>query len=375
MNVKNILITGSEGFVGKNLVLAIKNSYPDIEILKYPRISNENDLEKFIRKSDLIFHLAGSNRPSNIQEFYEINENLTKKICNIIIKTQKKIPIVFTSTIQATKDNDYGKSKLKAESHLLNLKKENDSDVYIYRLTNLFGKWCKPNYNSVVATFCNNIIRDIDIRIDDPKTSIELTYIDDVINEFLDLINENKKLENPIHISNTYKITLEDLASQIRQIKYHRSNHIVDGVGKGFKRALYATYLSYLEPENFLTNLNSNTDERGNFVEMVKTIDSGQFSFFSAYPGVTRGSHFHHTKNEKFLVVSGKAKFRFKNMKNSKDFHEFFVDADNPQIVETIPGWAHDITNIGNSKMLVMLWANEIFDEKNPDTFWESLEK
>lgn len=373
MNVKNILITGSEGFVGKNLKLSIERAFPEINILQFSKLNNEFDLEEYINSSDLIFHLAGSNRPPNVEEFYDVNEKLTQKICNLIIKSQKNIPIIFSSSIQAKENNDYGKSKLAAEKLLLELSKRNNSNVYIYRLTNLFGKWCKPNYNSVVATFCYNIIRDIDIRVDDPKTIIELTYIDDVIDEFLNIISSSQKMEYPIYISKTYKISLEELVTLIKDIKSNRNEHIVDGVGKGFRRALYATYLSYLNPKHFISNLKTNNDERGNFVEMVKTIDSGQVSFFSAYPGVTRGSHFHHTKNEKFLVIAGNAKFRFKNMNNKEEYYEFIVDGNNPQVIETIPGWAHDITNIGESTMLVMLWANEIFDEKSPDTFWEEL--
>ena len=199
---------------------------------------------------------------------------------------------------------------------------------------------------------------------------MRLTYIDDVVDEFISLLHSNKKIDNPIYIDKYYEITVGELASKITQIKNDRHNHLVRDVGDGFTRALYATYLSYLEPNDFISNITSNRDDRGNFVEMVKTEKSGQFSFFSAHPGVTRGSHYHHTKNEKFLVVSGKAKFSFMHM-ITKDYHELIVESENPQIVETIPGWAHDITNIGKKEMLVMLWANEIFDKEKPDTFWE----
>lgn len=368
--IKNILITGSDGFIGKNLSLALEHKFPNIDIYKLNRHNSIDDLKLNLEKIDFIYHLAGSNRPHNKNEFENINNKFTNKLCSIIEESNKRIPIVFSSSTQASDKNEYGISKLKAEISLQDYAKKNETQVYIYRLNNIFGKWSKPNYNSVVATFCNNISKGLDIQINDSESQLRLTYIDDVVDEFISLLENNKKIDNPIYIDKYYEITVGELASQITQIKHDRQNHLVRDVGDGFTRALYATYLSYLEPNDFISNIKSNIDDRGNFVEMVKTEKSGQFSFFSAHPGVTRGSHYHHTKNEKFLVISGKAKFSFMHM-ITKDYHELIVESENPQIVETIPGWAHDITNVGKKEMLVMLWANEIFDKEKPDTFWE----
>ena len=372
--IQNILVTGSQGFIGKNLCLGITRAYPDVKLLHYTNEHSLDDLNDLVGRSDLIFHLAGANRPLNTKDFYDVNAGLTKSLCEALLVSKKKIPIVFTSTTQASEDNDYGKSKLSAEKYLGAFSDKNNSKVFIYRLNNIFGKWCKPNYNSVVATFCHNIIRGLDIKINDPEGKLNLTYIDDVVNEFIGLIKNQSDVKNPIYLSNHYSTTVGALAFDINAIKEGRKNHYVEDVGIGYKRALYATYLSYLEPSEFISTLKSNHDERGNFVEMIKTEKSGQVSFFSAHPGITRGAHFHHTKNEKFLVISGKAKFRFKNMSN-EECYEFDVESNNPQIVESIPGWAHDITNTGDSDLLVMLWANEIYNQEKPDTFWEDPHK
>ena len=368
--IKDILITGSDGFLGKNLCLAIEREYNDVNVIRYNRNNERADLEIAIKKADLIFHLAGVNRPENRNDFTSVNTQLTEDICNIHKSNNKTSPIIFSSTSQVSENNDYGKSKLKAEAVLLNHSKENKSKVYIFRLNNVFGKWCKPNYNSVVATFCHNISKGLDIKINDPESPLKLNYIDDVIDEFLQLILIQPDLSNPIQIEKCYITSVGKLAEDIKKIKLDRESHIVGDVGIGFDRALYATYLSYVRPDKFVSDLKSNRDERGNFIEMVKTKKSGQISFFSARPGVTRGAHFHHTKNEKFFVLTGKAIFKFKNM-NNNEYYEVVVNSTKPQIVETIPGWAHDITNIGDTDMLVMLWANEVFDEKKPDTFWE----
>ena len=372
--IKDILITGSDGFLGKNLSLAIEREYGDVNIICYNRDNNRVDLEIALKKADLIFHLAGVNRAENLEDFFSVNTQLTENICNILMSNKKTTPIIFSSTSQVSENNDYGRSKLNAESVLLNHSKENKSKVYIFRLNNVFGKWCKPNYNSVVATFCHNIGKGLDIKINDPESHLKLNYIDDVIDEFLKLITIQPDLLNPIQIEKCYVTSVGKLAADLKKIKLDRESHIVGDVGIGFDRALYATYLSYIEPDDFVSDLKSNHDDRGNFVEMVKTKKSGQVSFFSARPGVTRGAHFHHTKNEKFFVLTGKAIFKFKSMKNN-EYYEVVVDSAKPQIVETIPGWAHDITNIGNTDVLVMLWANEIFNEKKPDTFWEEPKK
>lgn len=253
-----------------------------------------------------------------------------------------------------------------AEEALLVLSRETGTPTYIYRLPNVFGKWCKPNYNSAVATFCYNVAHDLPIKINDPSSLIPLVYVDDVITDFLRVMDQR-----PEHgyrdVSPVYDITVGELARQLYEFKDSRTSLTMVPVGKGLIRALYSTYISYFTPEQFTYPLVKHEDARGVFVEMLKTHDSGQFSFFTAHPGVTRGGHYHHTKTEKFLVVKGAARFCFRHVE-SDEVYELNVSADNPEVVETIPGWSHDITNIGQDEMIVMLWANEVFDRQRPDT-------
>jgi len=275
--------------------------------------------------------------------------------------------VVFTSSIQAEAGNDYGVCKKAAEETLIRLNVATHAPVYLYRLPNIFGKWAKPNYNSVVATFCHNLSQDLAIRIDDPNKIITLTYIDDLIDEFIHILKNPKEgLFRPA-VKPVYSITVGKLADQIEAFKRSRSTLITEAVGIGLERALYATYLSYLKPDQFSYEVPAYRDPRGHFVEMLKTRDAGQFSFFTAHPGVTRGGHYHHTKSEKFLVLQGKARYKFRHIISNETF-ELIVDANLPRIVETIPGWSHDITNIGENELIVMLWASEAFDRLRPDT-------
>jgi UDP-2-acetamido-2,6-beta-L-arabino-hexul-4-ose reductase len=241
-------------------------------------------------------------------------------------------------------------------------------------LPNVFGKWCKPNYNSAVATFCHNIANNIPVQVNDPSSMIRLVYIDDVISDFCSKIENHRanKSASPAEIKPIYQITVGELQDQLLAFKESKSNHIIENVGNGLIRALYSTYISYFKPEQFSYSLVKHEDPRGVFVEMLKTKDSGQFSFFSAHPGITRGGHYHHSKNEKFLVVKGSAKFGFRNIVTD-EYSELLTSGDEPQVVETVPGWSHDITNIGDDEMFVMLWANEIFDPENPDTIYHKV--
>ena len=265
-------------------------------------------------------------------------------------------------------NNLYGQSKLAAEETLKNLSITNGNKILIYRLPGVFGKWCKPNYNSVVATFCNNIANDLSITINSPNTNLKLVYIDDVIESFLSNLNQfHDKNVNDIKVNPEHQITLKDLADKIEAFKYSRTSLKSDRVGEGFIRALYATYLSYLPHSKFSYEIPVHGDERGVFVEMLKTPDTGQFSFFTAHPGITRGGHYHDTKNEKFLVINGMACFKFRHMITNETI-TIETSGKFPKIVETIPGWAHDITNIGDDEMFVALWANEVFDHDRPDT-------
>ncbi|HEB56704.1 MAG TPA: SDR family oxidoreductase [Gammaproteobacteria bacterium] len=361
-----VLITGANGFIGKNLVVRL-NEIKDIDVVKFSRKNSMSELASMCSEIDFVVHLAGVNRPKNDSEFTAGNETLTNILCDALSMTGRKIPVIYSSSIQADQNNPYGQSKLSSEQTIAAYSVSTGSKSYIYRLPNVFGKWCKPNYNSVVATFCHNIANDLDIQINDPNVSLNLVYIDDVVEEFMSVLTKRKKSEKA-EISPVYSIKLGKLAEQIRAFRDSRKYLNIDRVGLGLTRCLYATYLSYQKPENFSCNLIKNSDKRGSFVEVLKTVDSGQFSYFTSKPGETRGEHYHHTKNEKFLVVSGKAKFRFRNIITNEDYTVHTSD-EKPQIVETIPGWAHDITNIGQSEMVVLLWANEIFDKENPDTY------
>tara|TARA_B110000211_G_scaffold185328_1_gene210277 strand:- start:2621 stop:3751 length:1131 start_codon:yes stop_codon:yes gene_type:complete len=366
-NVMKILITGSSGFIGKNLVSRISeiNGY---EVLPFVRGESMSRLAHLIEIADAIIHLAGENRPPNISAFEEGNAVFTSVLCDLVSKKNSDAPVIFASSIQALLDNPYGRSKLAAETALENLASTNGNQLYIYRLPGVFGKWCKPNYNSVVATFCHNIASGLDIQISDSEKIIQLAYVDDVVDEFLAALLRTEPSDQKLYdVGSTYDISLGELASQIKGFSESRSSLVLGGVGEGLTRALYATYISFLSPPDFSYPLKEHSDERGIFVEMLKTPDSGQISFFTAKPGITRGGHYHHTKSEKFLVVKGSAKFGFRHILTDER-HSITVTDNQPIIVETVPGWSHDVCNVGSDDLIVMLWANEIFDEHRPDT-------
>lgn len=360
-----VLVTGSDGFVGKNLLVKLAEN--SIDFVCFSRRHAVDDLVSLLTDIDFVFHLAGVNRPQDPNDFDKQNRELTARLCEAIQKTGRAIPVAFTSSIQAAYDNAYGISKKFAEEALIQLNKAIQSPIYLYRLPNVFGKWAKPNYNSVVATFCHNIAQDLPIRIDDPSKIVPLIYIDDLLESFMSMLsNLQYGVSRPV-VKPEYSISVGMLASQIKAFHDSRSALMTEEVGIGLTRALYATYLSSLRPEQFAYVVPAYEDSRGRFVEMLKTKDSGQFSFFTANPGITRGGHYHHTKSEKFLVLQGLARFGFRNILTNETF-ELSVDGLSPKIVETIPGWTHDITNIGENELIVMLWASEAFDRARPDT-------
>ena len=364
--MSKILVTGANGFIGKNLCVTLQRR-TDLEVIKFTRESDVADLPGLVAQVDFIFHLAGVNRPKQEREFFEGNADLTKLIAEAIRASGRKIPVILSSSIQAERMNPYGRSKLQAEMHLLNLYMETENPVYIYRLPNVFGKWCKPNYNSVVATFCHNISHDLPIQINDPSAPLSLVHIGDVVTSFIRVMNDLPKETLHIDVTPVYHTTVGELADQLMQFKKSRETLVTEAVGDGFMRVLYATYISYISPDQFNYPLKKHEDPRGVFVEMLKTKDSGQFSFFTAHPGVTRGGHYHHVKTEKFLVIKGKARFGFRHIVTD-EVREIFTSGDTPEIVETVPGWSHDITNVGDDEMVVMLWANENFNPAKPDT-------
>jgi len=369
-----VLITGANGFVGKSLQLHLAER-KDVEVVGFTRAHDLAQLPALLQGVDFVFHLAGVNRPQDPQEFTTGNVDLTQALCQAVHAVAetggKMVPIVYTSSIQAGRDNPYGRSKRGAEEALRALEHKHQAPVHIFRLPNVFGKWCRPNYNSAVATFCHNIARDLPIQINDPAAPVTLVYVDDVIERFVQLMDGADAAvdaEGFAVVAPQYTTTVGELARQIQAFKDSRGTLMTERVGTGLVRALYATYVSYLPVESFTYTVPQHGDPRGVFVEMLKTPDCGQFSFFTAHPGITRGGHYHHTKTEKFLVIKGQARFKFRHMQTGQT-HELVTSGDKAEIVETVPGWTHDITNIGSDEMVVMLWANEVFDRARPDTF------
>lgn len=373
-----ILITGSEGFIGKNLRLKLEEIGCK-NIIQFNRSNSVDDLESMVADSDIIFHLAGENRPADKNAFERTNVGLTQKLFDSLHKTAKQregdVQIIHISSSQYNQDNEYGRSKKKGEEVIQRMHHLVDGcSSTIFRLPGVFGKWAKPNYNSVVATFCHNIAHGLPIKINEPQRELRLVYIDDVVEALIDAAS--KRETNKLTLQNVpieYKISLVELADKIRQFPKIRSSSVISPVGCGIDRALYSTYLSYIPSDQFKYEINSHHDERGSFVEFLKTSDSGQFSFFSAEKGVTRGGHYHHTKNEKFLVIKGRARFRLRNLITNEKI-ELTVSDKLMEVVDMPPGWTHDITNIGDEILLVMLWANEVFDPAKPDTIHSTLE-
>lgn len=362
-----VLITGANGFIGQNLVAHL-DERSDARVLRFTRDDSVASLPELVAQADFIFHLAGINRPQDPKEFNVGNAELTKVLCEAVKSSGRQIPVLYTSSSQVDLDNPYGRSKHNAEQLLLELQASHGSRVALFRLPNVFGKWTRPYYNSVIATFCHNIARDLPIQINDPDARINLVYIDDVVGHFIGVMDGGLSDKPFAQIQPQYTITIGELAERLYAFRDSRKSLITEPVGTGLVRALYSTYLSYLPPECFAYDLKKYEDPRGVFVEMLKTKDSGQFSFFTALPGVERGGHYHHSKTEKFLVVKGKAHFRFRHIV-SDEFYELFTDDDVPKVVETVPGWTHDITNVGDGEMIVMLWANEVFNREEPDTY------
>jgi len=363
-----ILITGSEGFIAKNLISHLKE-INDIQLYLFSKKDSISILEAYLKEVDFIFHLAGVNRPKETDDFYIGNSGLTKVIVELLIKNNKSTPIVLSSSVQSLLDNDYGKSKKEAENIIIDYSKKTNTPIYIYQLPNVFGKWSKPNYNTVIATWCYNIANNIDIQVNDRSVMLTLVYIDDVINSFISKINSPTVDDYFCKIDITYKKTLGEIEDLLYSFKENRTSLLIGEVGSGFERSLYATYLSFLSTDNFSYKIKGYEDERGTFYEILKTLSSGQFSLSTTAPGVTRGNHYHHTKNEKFLVVKGEAKLEYKHIITGEKI-TYNVSDKNMEIIEMIPGYTHNITNIGNDEMILFLWANEVFDKENPDTYF-----
>lgn len=359
-----IVVTGAGGFIGQNLVLRLAERGHTVTGLRSD--ASGADLLAALRQAELVFHLAGVNRPLNDEEFASGNVDFTRTLCEGLAALRRPVPVVFSSSIQAGLDNAYGRSKRAAEDLLLDYS-ASGAPVRIFRLANVFGKWARPNYNSAVATFCHNTARGLAISVNDPAAPLNLVYVDDVCAAFLTLAEQPFDGGAFAEVEPVYRTTVGEVANTIRAFPHSRTTMMTDRVGVGLTRALYSTYLSYLEPTAFTYDVPRHGDERGLFVEILKTPDCGQFSYFTAGPGVTRGQHYHHTKTEKFLVLTGRARFGFRHMVSGETFY-LETEGGQGRIVETVPGWTHDITNVGEQEMVVMLWASEIFDRAHPDT-------
>lgn len=372
LEVSVILVTGSDGFIGKNLVVALQQ-LKDVQIRKFDIHDSEALLEKYLNEADIVFHLAGVNRPKNEEEFQKGNTVFTKNIVDLLEKMKKKTRIVFSSSIQAKLRNPYGISKKKAEDILLAYAKKNEADVYVYRLPNVFGKWCRPDYNSVVATFCNNIARGEDIAISDNKKKIELVYIDDVVEEFTSLIDSPSRTSSrPRTINRAFKITLGELAKKIRQFKELRKTLIVPDLSDDLTRFLCATYLSYLGKADFSYKPEQKTDQRGMLAELLKSRQFGQIFVSKSNRGVIRGNHYHSTKIEKFCVLQGNAVIKLRHILN-KEVLSYPVSGGLMEIVDIPPGYTHAIENTGDDELVVLFWASSIFDPDKPDTYFQEV--
>ncbi len=393
--MKKVLITGSEGFVGKNLRCALR-LHEDIVLSTCDLHNKPSELPLLLDQADIIVHLAGVNRPQHEDEFRAGNTALTETIVANLRDKGKATPVIMSSSTQAAFNNPYGQSKRAAEEALFAYGRESGAQVFVYRLPNVFGKWCRPNYNSAVATFCHNIARDLPIQINDPKVVMSLVYIDDVVNAFSASIRSipipqtsrsgkpartvsmpatSSPEANPtpfcsVHPVHTVK--LGDIAALIQSFKESRAARSIPDMSDLFTKQLYSTYLSYLPADRFSYPLNMNVDSRGSFTEFVKTADRGQVSVNISRPGITKGNHWHHTKNEKFLVVSGCGVISFRKI-DSGDIINYHVCGGKLEVVDIPPGYTHNITNTGAADMVTVMWSNEAFDPDRPDTYFEEV--
>jgi len=365
----NILVTGANGFIGKNLVSQLK-SLKLYNIFEYDTNTDPLLLDDFCKEADFIFHLAGVNRPKDQSEFMEGNFGFTSTLLKTLKKHNNNCPIMISSSIQAALDNPYGKSKKAGEDLVFAYSKETCAKVLVYRFPNVFGKWCRPNYNSAIATFCYNIARDLPITVNDPNVTLKLVYIDDVIDELIRALDgkENrvgKFCEVPI----VHTVKLGEIVDLLYSFKNSREERSIPDMSDEFSKKLYSTYLSYLPTDKFSYDLKMNVDNRGSFTEFIRTPDRGQVSVNISKPGITKGNHWHHTKNEKFLVVSGKGVIRFRKI-DSDEIIEYYVSGDKLEVVDIPTGYTHNIENLGDTDMVTIMWANEPYDPQKPDTYY-----
>lgn len=372
-----VLVTGAKGFVGRNLCLTLEQM-PDIEALKYD-LGDEAKLDSYIAECDFVMHLAGVNRPDNPAEFRTGNTIFTEDILEKLAERSNPPPVLLSSSIQATLDNDYGKSKKAAEDAVREYGNKTGVPVFIYRLANVFGKWCRPNYNSAVATWVYNIARDLPIVVRDSAATVTLVYVDDVVQSFVRCIEmfsaekqggRNVKNNTILSVSPSYTKTLGEIVELIRSFHDEPQNLMVPDQMDGFAKKLYSTYLAALPEDKFSYPLTMHCDSRGSFTEVLHSAERGQVSVNVSKPGITKGQHWHHTKHEKFLVVSGRGEINFRLADDfSAPIISYKVSGEKLEVVRIPPGYTHNIVNIGETDMVTLMWANEVFDPNNPDTF------
>lgn len=379
----NVLITGAKGFIGKNLEAALENIKnglnksevinPDINIFEYDLDTDTSLLDTYCGDCDFVFHLAGVNRPENQSEFMEGNFGFTFTLLDTLKKHNNKAPVMISSTTQAALDNPYGRSKKAGEDLIFEYSKNTGAPVFVYRFPNVFGKWCRPNYNSAVATFCNNIARGLPIKVNDHNAVLNLVYIDDVVKELIRALagKENRNgdfCEVPV----VYTVKLGEIVNLLYSFKAGRDDLSIPDLSDDFVKKLHATYLSYLPEDKFSYPLKMNCDARGSFTEMIRTPDRGQFSVNISKPGIIKGNHWHNTKNEKFFVVSGKGVIRFRKY-GEDNVYEYYVSGDKLEVVDIPSGYTHNIENLGDTDMVTIMWCNECFKPSEPDTYFSEV--
>ncbi|MBQ6006922.1 MAG: NAD-dependent epimerase/dehydratase family protein [Kiritimatiellae bacterium] len=369
-----VLVTGANGFVGKNLCLAL-GRMEGVEVFRYDLGNTRAELEEWAGTCDFVFHLAGVNRPKDPAEFAKGNAGFTEELLALLAR--RPVPVLLSSSIQAALDNDYGKSKAAAEESVRAYGARTGAPVYVYRLANVFGKWCRPNYNSAVATWCHNIARELPIQVRDPAATVTLVYIDDVVESFIGCLeprNTRNTRNEFLSVEPSYTKSLGEIVELVRSFHDEPKTLDVPDQRDGFAKKLYATYLSYLPEDQFAYPLTMHVDNRGSFTEILHTAERGQVSVNVSRPGITKGQHWHHTKHEKFLVVSGEGAIRFRKMDDpSAQVITYRVSGAKLEVVRIPPGYTHNIENLGTTDMVTVMWANEVFDPQRPDTFREEV--
>ena len=369
--MKKVLVTGSKGFVGRNLCAVLKRR-EDIELYEYDIDKKQAELNVALQQVDCIIHLAGVNRPQKPDEFETGNVGSIKDICDKLKDIGRTPKIILSSSIQAVLDNPYGVSKRLAEEVLQRFAENTGAECVVYRFKNLFGKWCRPNYNSVTATFCHNIANDLPIQISDPSNEIELTHIDEVVDALISEVSSSSpgfRFAPPLP---SKRISLGELAEKIKSFREMRTRLNLPDFRDAFERALYGTYLSYLDTQDFEYGLEKRSDHRGSLAEFLKSSSMGQIFVSRTKPGITRGDHYHHTKIEKFLVLQGTAMIRFRHIEE-EEVLEYRVRGEDYRVLDIPPGYTHSIENVGQDELVTLFWASEIFDPEKPDTYYEKV--